>query len=132
PLRRHTDSGLLALTPKKFSDGSDRCAESLAPRNQLRGNSSLQSVMYLPPNTPSRSISAGVSSGRNSGAGASTLLKQYEARGSCECPGIRGEVVGVIHPFDPISNRAKEFARRTTAHRVRAPFFSCASASEHG
>ena len=36
--------------------------------NQLSGNSLRQSVMYLPPKTPSRNICAGVSSGAKSGA----------------------------------------------------------------
>jgi hypothetical protein len=36
------------------------------PANQLLGNSLRQSVMYLPPKTPSANISGGVRSGRNS------------------------------------------------------------------
>ena len=42
--------------------------ESLALANQLLGNSFRQSVMYLPPKTPSASICAGVSCGLNSGS----------------------------------------------------------------
>ena len=45
-----------------------RSAQSFARANQLAGNSRRQSVMYLPPNTPSCSICFGVSWGRNSGA----------------------------------------------------------------
>jgi hypothetical protein len=44
------------------------CGESLALANQLLGNSRLQSVIYLPPKTPSASICLGVSSGANSGS----------------------------------------------------------------
>ena len=39
----------------------------LAPSNQVSGNSSRVSVMYLPQNTPNSSICFGVSSGLNSG-----------------------------------------------------------------
>ena len=56
-MRRHSDSGWLASTPKKLSAGSRPRGDSLARANQLLGNSRAQSVMYLPPNTPSRSIS---------------------------------------------------------------------------
>jgi hypothetical protein len=42
--------------------------ESRACANQLAGNSLRQSVIYFPQNTPSTSISFGVSSGRNSGS----------------------------------------------------------------
>ncbi len=65
---RQTDSGWLASTPKKFSAGSRRPSASLAPANQLLGNSPRVSVMYLPAKTPSFSISFGVSSGLNSGS----------------------------------------------------------------
>ena len=52
----------------RFSRASCRSAHSLARANQLRGNSSWQSVMYFPPKMPSRSISFGVRSGVNPGA----------------------------------------------------------------
>src|SRR3954464_2362757 len=68
PLRRQTDSGGLASTPKKLSEQSRPRGESLARVNQLFGNSFRVSVMYLPQNTPRRSICCGVSSGLNSGS----------------------------------------------------------------
>ena len=60
--------GLLAqlFFTARFLKQSRLAGESRAPANQLSGNSSRQSVMYLPPNTPSASICLGVSSGRNS------------------------------------------------------------------
>jgi hypothetical protein len=68
PFLRHTESGWLAATPKKFTLASERSGESFALANQLAGNSSVQSVMYFPPKTPRRSISGGGSSGRKSGS----------------------------------------------------------------
>ena len=67
-LARQTERGWLALTRKQFSDGSRFADESLAPVNHSAGNSAVVSVIYLPPKTPSRSISLGVSSGRNPGS----------------------------------------------------------------
>ena len=68
PLRRQTASDCEAFTPKQFRRASCRSAQSFVRVNQLRGNSSRQSVMYFPPKTPSRSISFGVNSGVNPGA----------------------------------------------------------------
>ncbi len=68
PLRRHVASDCEALTLKKFRRALRRPLASFACVNQLAGNSSRQSVMYLPPNTPRRSICFGVSSGVKPGA----------------------------------------------------------------
>ena len=56
------------MTPKKFNLASCLSSHRRARLNQSRGNSFRQSVMYLPPNTPSSSISFGLRSGRNSGS----------------------------------------------------------------
>ena len=45
----------------------DRLLSAVARLNQDGGNSSMQSVMYFPPKTPSASICFGVRSGENSG-----------------------------------------------------------------
>ena len=68
PFLRHSDSGRLASIPKWFREQSRPFGDDFAFLNQLTGNSLRQSVMYLPQNTPSASISLGVSSGLNSGS----------------------------------------------------------------
>jgi hypothetical protein len=59
---------LARIDTKKLQAASRPRGDSFAPANQLLGNSRRQSVMYLPPNTPTLSIWAGVSCGLNSGS----------------------------------------------------------------
>ena len=59
PWARQAESGWLASTPKQFSAGSRLSGDNLAPMNQAFGNSDVESVMYFPPKTPSRSIYMG-------------------------------------------------------------------------
>ena len=120
-----TASDCEALTPKQLRRASWRAAQSFARTNQLAGNSSRQSVMYLPPNTPSSQH---------------LLRRQLGSELRCEVATERlGPVVDVpaLHPVmdddsPPHGTTGPRSAWRVLVSRVTSKPLPLAAASANG